>query len=90
MIGLARNTDPSTSWDAAEIAVTSGMIAKHKALITAAMERIGKPMNAVQIGNAACLTQFQVSRRLKEMANVERGEKVKSTFGSWFYLWSLK
>lgn len=76
---LARSTDPSTSHEAAEHAVKSGMVAAHCDLIYASLVMHG-PQCAARLAVTTGLIAHQVMKRLSDLERTgfaaPNGEKV--------------
>jgi predicted ArsR family transcriptional regulator len=87
---LARNTDPSTSHEAAQLALN--FQAQHHRNILDAL-RVHGPMGKDTIGARAGLTGVQVSRRLAELEKLKKvratGTLVRSNSGRAEREWAL-
>ena len=69
---LARSSDPLWSFEAAERARKSGLVATHCARILAVLSATGEPMTAHEIGARCGLNNVRVLRR---MASIVADEK---------------
>ena len=70
---LARSSDPLWSFEAAERARKSGLVATHCARILAVLRATGEPMTAHEIGARCGLNNVRVLRR---MASLVAGKQV--------------
>lgn len=71
MLGLARRSDHSSSVQAAERAVRSGLVAGHEAKILDALRAVRAAMTMEQLAETTGLDGVQVARRMAAL--VKRG-----------------
>ena len=92
MQGLARNTDPHTSHEAAAWFVESGAQARQIDKIMFVISASNEPLTATEIGNRCGLSQWQVCRRSAEMKKQAQiaGTRTCSIIGSKSQTWELR